>query len=1021
MSIFSAIGGIVSTVLKPLLSLLTPKIPKQDTSTGDPVFVLRAANEYPNPGDPEPILIGEPTFYPLLLSRHSVFIDNRQVEIIYLYVCDGPCQILEITNDKTPFAASAVLQIQELQPGDTATLDRVYTYLNPDLQNLDLLAGALDLHPYHANVTFSSSGAITINTDDEAFDDTKPGGRFTVTGSASNDVEFIIDTITDALHATAHRTDGLPIVNETVDCTLNIYAVVIGGGGGWAHLAGSLVEGSDDSDPEDILVSFDHGDGTRGIIALPSAEYMGEFAVNDLIQAVRTEYNDGIDYRIDAMSDRYMIVSPAPIDEAENLCAIVRVRRQYGPYALCAAGQVIDSFNLNMVAASGLYRTNSKGKLRAATVGFEPLVQLIDDYGNALGPITSLGESEMSGSDRTPQRVTFPYAGLTPGRYQLFIARTTPASDDAGRSDAIAVESAVGFVIAGDVDPAYSDHATRLLLRVTSSAAVQGDINVRVRARGMKPLLIDGEWTEPQPTVDIAPGWAELRRRRGFPVSLTEYAAAHAYWQALGWTYHAYLRDEATLKEATETLLAAGDAKPWYDWRTNVDTMWRDRARADPVLMIHDDNRDRGTLKAVPIGLAPEDAPTGVLGSYADPRTGEKRTLPVAGGSDSPTATTYAGVQSRQQAWELEHRDAGRIAKRRRQIDVRLLWLQVYLDLGSPVLVQSYERRWGQFARLSGYSGSTLTADRELEWHETLPHRVWLPATNGAPGEPINCSRGANDRELVLESAPPGALSLGQDGGKPQAIILGRAGDEPQAAIVLGVGASDGPAAATVQLVLDDASIFDPPGPVPADEYPTEGEPPDLEIDDFALAADGQTLIGTWTPPAAQIAAQMEYQLVGGLSWTSVRPVVGGSASEPVLQGGSYRARVRAFGPAGSVGPVSNIDTVTVAPAALSVTIDPSSIPATIGGASELRSPLLTPVIAGGTGPFTGTWVKVSGNPGVSYEHVSGPTVITAPMPVPATKNGVFRYDVTDSLGATASSPTIAAVFQRPNNSGPIP
>lgn len=1022
--VLGAISSIVGVVLKPvswLLQSLVPELPKPDQGRADQVYSISTSNEFPRAGDPVPLLFGEPVFFPPLLSLWAEYLNNQQITHVVLTICHGPCQVLEVTNNGTPFNAAGSIQLQTAQPGEATTLAAVYVYVNQNARDVELLGSALDLEPYSVNATFGASGAVTVNSGASPFGASVAGDRFTVTGTTNNDVEFIIDTVTDATHITAHRADSGAITAETSDCTINLYTVNIGGATGWARSAVELVEGQDDGNIEDIVLSFD---ATQSTVQLPGADYWGDLSVGDIIQATRGA-NAGVDFDLLAISGAYGVLSPAPVTESSVSSALVRVRRRFGPYELCAPGQVIDGFNVNIVAGAGIYKTNDDGELRTASVGFEMQIERIDDSGNSLGPITSLGERRMSGRDRTPQRATFPIRGMTPGRYQLYIARVTPSKDDAGRSDAISLDSVVGFVVPTGIDPALSDATTRLAMTIRSTSALTGDLKVRVRARGMHPLWDGTAWTDPQPTNDIAPAWSAILRAHGKTVDTDVWESAHAAWQAAGWEYHGYISGSITLGGMLEDILRCGDARRWYDWRTNRHSMWRERQQSSPVLMLHDGNVDQDSINAMDFGAVPEDAPTGYWVQYTDPRTGENREV-LVGSDERAQQLSLAGVQSRQQAFELGHRELMRQHYRRQTLDGRVLWIQRRASFGAQVLVQSYQHRMGQAAWLESVSGSTLVVDREIQWHTTEQHRAWIVDRDGVPMGPVYCSRGSSDRHVVVSGSSL-VVHLGDDGGDPSMVIIGYPGHEPRSALIAGVGEGDEDYIATVTTVLDAPEVYSDPGAAPADEYPTVGDPPDLTITNFVLLASGATtagiqLTGTWTKPPESVSCVVEYRLQSSASWTQLPPVLGGIMTFTASYGGTYEARVYALGPYGTVGPASNIATVVVTAPAMSVSVSPSS-QVVRGSASQLLSEQLVGSVSGGVAPFTYAWVKVSGSVGVSANSPTAKdTTVTAEMPVAGTiKVAVFRLDVTDAASTVASSNAVSLSFERTGDSGPIP
>ena len=1026
-----ALGPIFGTTLllgvawNALKDLLIPKMPS--TGTGKPVHSLSIGNEWPQVDDPWPLLFGRPRIYPLKIAEWKEYDGNQENTFILLFVCEGYAQLRELRFGESSITSTAGVEFQEILPGQTGTLFYPWVYVSDDSQGIALQGGSLDLQPYDANVSFGAGGAIAVNSSAQPWRNAAVGDRFTVSGPTSNNTEFTIDTVTDSRHVTAHRTDGTPIVVETVDCTINTYVVVTGGASIWVNDGTEAEEGDDDDDDDADIVTltFDPGDGMTGKIIAPSERSWIEFRVSDYGQAYRTRYNDKIDYELVAINGREAIVRPAPLVAETVDGSFVMVRRRFGGFPVCPPGMKVDRIGVNLLFQQGLFRTNDSGKMRKCTREIEVQAQQIDDVGNATGSIISFGETPYTARSRSPQRFTR-WRDVPVDRWQQFVARSSPANDDSGDQDEMTLGAVMGRVVADGVNPAYADGCTMLMLKITATSALANNAENQINGiwQAMHPLLVDGAWTGPRPTSDIAPAWAALRRKRGFAVDAQEYAAADAYWKAKGWQYHAYLTGRVTLREATEEVLAAGDARKWYDWRRNVDTMWRDRLRNDPVLIIGDAGRDRDSMKSVPIGLVPEDAPTGVRVTYTDARTGKDRTMTV-GDDTAPTPVTYKGVTSRQQAWELGNREWGRINYRRTTIDPRLQWDYVRLGMGDPILVQSQEKRWGQFAYLDRVDadydlGYLLVADRPFEWSETGGDYVYLPARDLSPGAPIAVSRGRNDRELLFAAAPPGELYL-LDAEEPTQIMFGFPGHEPQQALVGGVDASDDEVHAVVQAVLDSPEIFADPGPAPVDEYATEGEEPNLEIADFAVTLDALTARGTWTAPAAQVVALIEYQRDGATSWTSIPSIIGGAALWTLPDGGDYYARVRAIGPNGTIGPVSDSVLIVVAPLPLSVTVSPGAASA-FGSLAKLYTNTVKATVKGGVEPVTGAWVRVSGSLQIEAETGSSEQTLwtnSVNLARGGYVEGGWRYEAVDAVGNTAAGPFVPVSIERALNAGP--
>lgn len=1008
-------------------TLLAPKPPSTKGKARN-VYDLSASNEVPKVGAPKPLLAGRPPqIYPYELAGYQEYIDNRQVTYKLLSPGYGPMSLRELRCGDTPATAFAGLEIQEALPGETPSLFNPNVWTNKEASGIELLGGALLAEEYDVNATFTvidgSTGRIKINAvlavpagsppgtdigDIVPLDDATVGQRLTWTGTASNNIEFRITAI---IAVDEVEVSPAPTAEADVDCTLLQYAVQVGGNA--VYVTDGVPD--DDEDATEVAITFDTASKT---IMAPLPESWVDLQIGDLIETDKSSLNDGVQFEIMAFSGRYAIVDPPPTNEVTT-CSIVLVRRLFGPFPACLAGQTVSQIGFHIFALGGIHSTNKEGKLRTQTVHYEPQYQLIDDYGNTLGPIQSWGRQLIGGRTRTPIRKT-QWFDVPPGRYQVYIARTHPETDDTGKIDGLTLGGVLGRIVEGAVNSLYSATDTRLLVKLTANAPLANNADARINGvwQALHPLYEDGDWTEPKATNDIAPFWAAQLLMRGETVNIAEYQAAHAWWQSKGWEYHYHHRDEQTLQQGVEQVLAAGDARNWYDWRTNENTMWRDRERTDAVLVIDDHTASiDGSGGDIPLGMASDDTPKGIIGTYTDPVTGEERTI-VAGEEQGATKMDCAGVQSRQQCWELINLELNRGRLRRVPFSAHLQWLQVVLDIGSPVIVQHFRRGWGQFAFAAGLSGLALRVDRELEWPEAGGAYVILH-NRAAPGARIDVTRGATDRDLVLASAPDVAVSLGEDGGLPTHVVFGYPGREPLAALVTGVGEGSDELEADVELVLAAPEIFADPGPAPADEYPIAGEAVDLTIDDVVVTVDGRDLAATWTMPADTVAAQLEWRGVGATSWTVERPVALGAAMWSVTDSGDYQVRVRALGRAGKIGAPSDPVTATVSALPLSVT---SSLPYgddVISSIGSMTSRTITHTVIGGVGAITVLW-----------EHVSGDTVSVGAAASAASsfstfigtvwdvKAGVYRLRAEDSLGTVAYGPDHPLSFTRVSSGG---
>jgi hypothetical protein len=107
----------------------------------------------------------------------------------------------------------------------------------------------------------------------------------------------------------------------------------------------------------------------------------------------------------------------------------------------------------------------------------------------------------------------------------------------------------------------------------------------------------------------------------------------------------------------------------------------------------------------------------------------------------------------------------------------------------------------------------TLTIDADLDWSAPGPYTAELRGEDGTPTAPLACTRGSDDRTVVLDAPAPIAVYVG-DARLRTHLALASSLSAPQAVLVRDVTADDEHHAA-LRCVLDDARVHAAPGPVP--------------------------------------------------------------------------------------------------------------------------------------------------------------------------------------------------------------
>lgn len=226
-----------------------------------------------------------------------------------------------------------------------------------------------------------------------------------------------------------------------------------------------------------------------------------------------------------------------------------------GPFVCSPAGETATRIEMDFFFPGGLARIRSDGDI-------DPASQSVEVQYREAGSAGAWTSVSYSFSNRTVDQIGYTRSIELPSalRVELRARRTGGASTSKFRTD---IEwYGLRSLIAG---APTSYPWTTLAVRINDSSAVsaQSENQINVICTRILPELVDGEWTAPTETRDIAAGVGHVLRSIGYDDSQIDMQALsdlNDLWRSRG-EYFDYVFTETTVREALRTVLRAGMAE----------------------------------------------------------------------------------------------------------------------------------------------------------------------------------------------------------------------------------------------------------------------------------------------------------------------------------------------------------------------------------------------------------------------------------------------------------------------------
>lgn len=1035
-----AVGGFLFSAL-----ITVPKVPSDARQTGK-AYSADLQQNTAALGDVKAVGVGRwRDWYNYRAQPYKENVDHAEVLHAYLHVTVGTADIEGLLIGDSPIETFSGYAVEILPPGSPMTLFHPNVYTNNAVEGLELQGGTNGI-VRNATVSFTADDktmrATTNIYQGRAFAGLAAGQQFVITGSVSNDGTYTIVKSGRNQNGLAFHEYAI-VVETLIDETDAEVTITVNQDSDDAETVESEER---DGDGNEVSLQFD-----ADLSEVRMADeglwdgWLQDFRVGDTVGVrntpTETSDNDGIDFTVVSTNGSTVLgLTPAPVDLLTHGTIFLKRRRE-GPYFAAPPGEKAEGIGID-ITFDALGRLHGDD-VEEAGVTFEARYRPVDDSGYPTGDWTSIvfGYTDSSLKNR---RYSY-YIPLDPPiRPQVDLTRLsideakTTVYDDAqwnGLRGYLAPRALLDEngdpVLDEDDNPVYETpnvdvDSTTVAVRIRASGQLNAVSQKKINGTQTKfwPVYDGSTWTE-QPTAN--PAWNTI----GWLIQESAGTLSYADFDLPKWLSFAQDCDERgdecngvvvnqrQLWDCAQALMRTARAKLYRNPTTGQLEPYRDEPVAASVMFCDGIN---GKFGADKIETPDANAVSGVMVKFVDPNLWTERDPgPLAGNADDPREVEFEFCTSWQKAWEEAWYEWQCLRYRVQTFSINVEMEGFLAGLGSRVLLASAPKGWGQGAQLLEVSGNTLTVWPAPFWTTGMQHHVYLQDPEGVPGAKILCSRGAQDDQIVLASAPDVELREDGDGQFPTLIAFGHDGSEtvPADAPIIAIvesGEASGLRSMTLSVIVEDDRVHDAAPTAPVDPYDMAATEVDLSLHNFQLRqtvlakppaldtyriyVDWDSVAGTYDTPIYET----YWRVVGDAAWTfASRSAVPASqfeldaASQPNLE-----IRMRAS-VTGYLGPYL---TKTWPHSGMNVYVLKHNT-VTTGTAEDQTSIAVLAIDTGYTGARTYSWVKISGG-AVTVSDAAGSNVTfsASGLAVGETRTSVWVCTVTDDNGPVQSIPS---------------
>lgn len=583
-----------------------------------------------------------------------------------------------------------------------------------------------------------------------------------------------------------------------------------------------------------------------------------------------------------------------------------------GPFAANPPGTTVESFEVDHIAAGGLYKYNSSGGFDAKSITIEIEVQEIDADGDALGGWTLIDTITVTAAEQRDQRRTDSYFFPSQGRWQVRVRRTDAKDTSVNARHELQWVGLRGRLTTDRAFPGV----TLLAVKMKATGDLNSQTSRQVNFIGTRKLPTwdaeAGAMTEALfATRCPCDGFAHIARTWNGEdkIDLAGLYAHREQFAEDGWTFDFIWDQVMPIREALQRVARAVVGVEVE--QGGKICLVLDRANDAPAMAFSMRNIVRHSL-SIKHKMVDDQTADGASGTYIDTKSWKPVTVTEAY-PDSPQNNVSKigaeGITNRPQLRAVLWNRLRQNRLRRRVVSHGTEMEGLSLKFGDTFLFSHDLPRWGQTAEVKVWNAGTriLTLTEPMVFTAGATHRMLVRDTKGMAAGPFVVTEVVGDaRSLMVDE---------EDAADLPEIVTG--GDRERTFIQFGPGEAyaqrlktiwiepQDERHCTVAAVDDDPRMYDA---IPEDTYaPAVGAPQvplDIHVTEPTLKLNMRTLANTHGFSGNPIQQVTIYVDAGAYCWSddpAVAAVVRGSwptgyRPRLVLLGGIYGAAGRGGG-----------------------------------------------------------------------------------------------------------------------------
>jgi sulfur carrier protein ThiS len=455
--------------------------------------------------------------------------------------------------------------------------------------------------------------------------------------------------------------------------------------------------------------------------------------------------------------DTYTFTHTAAGTDTAQAC---NIHTYGGPFVASAAATDANALGIDIILTRGLYEYDTTtGAIMQDSVSFVSEAQEIDDGGTAVGAWTELEAVTITAATTTPQRYSYRYPLLLPGRYQVRMRRTDAKRDGTNIGNDLVWGGLRAYL------PETTDFGNVTLLamrmKATNNLSQQASRKINlVATRKIKTWDPTTGWSA-STVASRSIAWAladalkDTEYGAGLADSRVDLAALYdldQVWSGRSDTFDGRFDNVLTLWDALTQIAQAGRAKPYL--QGGIVHFARDAEAPFPVALYSMRNIVRGSFNIDYI-LPSEETADAVEVSYLDAATWTQQMVPAyltGSARDNPAKVSLFGVTDREQAYREGMYQAASSRYRRRIIKFNTEMEGFLPSFGDLIAISHDMPGWGRFAEAVAWDGGTLTLSEPVDTYSSF--NVGLRRKDGSVDGPYAVTSAGDASQVTFAAAP---------------------------------------------------------------------------------------------------------------------------------------------------------------------------------------------------------------------------------------------------------------------------